>query len=230
MPSVAVIIAARMKSTRFPNKPLVYLGDKPMIRRTFDNAEKAGYDTFVLSDSQEVLNEIPADNRIMTSTECRDGTHRCMTVIGSKINYDIYVYVRGDFPDIDVESITNTVNHMSETDSIMSHAYTNWIDEEEKHLPGRISMIHANGIMRWTTRAILPYGDKVVGLYGYRNEAAKFYEKTKLYNAYLSEKIDVLVWLENGYYPTVYKVPFNSIDINFPEDVNEWNRLHGVHL
>lgn len=226
--NVAVIIAARMKSSRFPGKPLVDLGGMPMIRRTFENAQKAGYDTFVLSDHQEILDLIPKNNGIMTDENCRDGTHRCMTVIGQKIKYDSYVYVQGDFPDIDVETIHETVKHMNENDTFLSHAYTNFIDEKDRRVKGRINIIHSDGVLRWTTRALLNYGDKLVGVYGFRDEAAKYYKNCKVYPAYLAEKIDTLVWLENGVRMTTYKVPFDGIDINYPEDVEEWYKIHGL--
>ena len=227
MDNVAVLITARMKSSRFPGKPLVDLGGKPMIKRTYDNALKSGYDCYVLSDTQQILDKIPKESQILTPETCRDGTERCMGVIGSKLNYGIYVYVQGDFPDIDVDSIYKTVEHMQKTDSIMSHAYTLWQDDTEKTVPGAISLIHHNGILRWSTRSVLEYGDKVVGLYGYRNEAAQQYKKTSISPAYSSEKIDILRWLENGYYPTVYKVDYVSIDINFPQDADRWRSMHG---
>jgi len=64
--STAILIPVRLESTRFPNKPLIDLGGKPMIRRVFDETVKFGYDTYVLTDNNNIAKLLPNENVIMT--------------------------------------------------------------------------------------------------------------------------------------------------------------------
>ena len=95
-----VLIPARLKSTRFPNKPLIDLNGKSMIRTVFDKCESYGYDTIVLTDSKKIMNEVPSENALMTK-ESDNGTSRCMSVIDTLIKeYETYINVQGDNPDV----------------------------------------------------------------------------------------------------------------------------------
>ena len=44
-----VVIPARLKSSRLPNKPLLDLGGKPMIVRVCERAQRSGADTIVVA-------------------------------------------------------------------------------------------------------------------------------------------------------------------------------------
>ena len=55
-----ILIPARLASTRFPEKMLQPLFDKPLIRHVYDECKKSGYDTFVLTDSKKIASIIPA--------------------------------------------------------------------------------------------------------------------------------------------------------------------------
>ena len=51
-----VVIPARLKSTRLPNKPLLDLGGKPMVVRVCERAQRSGADTIVVAtDSRDVI-------------------------------------------------------------------------------------------------------------------------------------------------------------------------------
>ena len=63
--STAIVIPARMESTRFPGKALIDMDGRPLIRRVFDICESFGYDTYVLTDSQEIADVITKFNVIM---------------------------------------------------------------------------------------------------------------------------------------------------------------------
>ncbi len=48
------IIPARYSSLRFPGKPLVLIGDKPMIQRVYDQASKSLDIVYVATDDKRI--------------------------------------------------------------------------------------------------------------------------------------------------------------------------------
>ena len=86
--TTAIVIPARLKSTRFPDKMLLDFHGKPLIRRVFDICQTFGYDTYVLTDSKKIADVITKFNVIMTSEDCTNGTDRIMSVIGKELHYD----------------------------------------------------------------------------------------------------------------------------------------------
>ena len=50
----AILIPARMGSSRLPGKPLIQLCGKTMIQRVYDECVKSGLDTYVLTDSENI--------------------------------------------------------------------------------------------------------------------------------------------------------------------------------
>ena len=103
--STSIIIPARLNSTRFPKKMLAELNGYPLIKHVFDKCWNAGYETYVLTDSNEIADILPSKRVIMTSAEHENGTSRCMEVIDEVLQYDRYINVQGDMPDITPEII-----------------------------------------------------------------------------------------------------------------------------
>ncbi len=54
-----VVIPARLKSSRLPNKPLLDLGGKPMVVRVCERAQRSGAATIVVAtDSRDVRDAV----------------------------------------------------------------------------------------------------------------------------------------------------------------------------
>ena len=70
---IGIVIPARIKSTRFPNKMLAELNGVPLIKHVYDICASIGLETVVLTDSEEIANIVPAR---MTG-EADNGTERC---------------------------------------------------------------------------------------------------------------------------------------------------------
>ena len=50
----AILIPARLKSTRLEDKMLVELDGVPLIKRVFDACNETDYDTYIVTDSLEI--------------------------------------------------------------------------------------------------------------------------------------------------------------------------------
>ena len=112
-----IIIPARLKSTRLPNKLLLPLGGIPLIIRTAKNAEKID-DTVVACDSDEILEVCKAHkiHAILTSPLHSSGTDRCAEVARALDlpRNEIVINLQGDEPFLEesvVESLINSMRH-----------------------------------------------------------------------------------------------------------------------
>lgn len=74
------IIPARYASTRFPGKPLVDIGGKPMIQRVYEQAKQVLDTVLVATDDERIFNAVRAfgGEVVMTRTDHKCGTDRCL--------------------------------------------------------------------------------------------------------------------------------------------------------
>lgn len=221
--STAIIIPARLNSTRFPKKMLAELNGYPLIKHVFDKCWNAGYETYVLTDSDEIADILPSKRVIMTSAEHENGTSRCMEVIDEVLQYDRYINVQGDMPDITPEIIRSVELELQHSD--VSTAYTP-MDFNLRSDPNCVKMIHSRGRAHWFLRASLTYGDHHLGVYGYNREAKAMYTVSRKYIEEDIEKLEQLRWIQNGIKIGVVEVEFNGIEINTPEDLKLWEKIN----
>lgn len=214
-----VLIPARLNSTRFPNKPLIDLNGKTMIRTVFDKCESFGYDTLVLTDSYSIMNEVPNGNALITN-RCDNGTDRCMGVIDTVIkDYDKYINVQGDNPDVTEEVLSSIEDKLDCCDVV--NAYTNLhfdsIDNKD-----HVKAIITNDVIHWYTRSSVSYGYKVLGFHGYRSGLSELWNYFKKYEGEKYEDVEQLRWIENNKELNGVYVPFSGIEINNQHDYESW--------
>src|SRR5689334_1436184 len=95
------MIPARYASTRFPAKLMQLLGNKSVIRHTYDNTVKTGLfdQVIVVTDSQVIFDEIQTNGgEVMMSVKNHEsGSDRIAEAV-EHLNTDIIVNVQGDEP------------------------------------------------------------------------------------------------------------------------------------
>ena len=95
------MIPARYASTRFPAKLMQLLGNKTVIRHTYDNTVKTGlFDkVIVVTDSPVIFEEIKSNGGdVMMSTKTHEsGSDRIAEAV-ENLDTDIVVNVQGDEP------------------------------------------------------------------------------------------------------------------------------------
>lgn len=100
------IIPARYASTRFPGKPLVDLGGKPMIQRVYEQAKKVLDTVIVATDDQRIYDCVQSfgGRVVMTSVNHTCGTDRVYEA------YQIYSSELLNSPELLIPSDTVVVN------------------------------------------------------------------------------------------------------------------------
>ena len=106
MKNIAVVIPARLNSTRIKHKMLMKFDDEPLIRVVFDKVRMMGFDTFVATDSKRIAKHLPIKWCIKTG-KANNGAHRLSkrVVLDLVSHYDYIINIQGDMIDINHETM-----------------------------------------------------------------------------------------------------------------------------
>ena len=215
-----ILIPARLKSTRFPHKPLIDLYGKSMIRTVFDKCESFGYDTIVITDSELIAKEIPKDNFIITTEPADNGTDRCMNVIEKLDNpYEKYINVQGDNPDVTVEVIDKIIDKLDFCSTV--NAYTD-LQVDSKDNKDHVKVITTEDVIHWYTRSPVDYGYKALGFHGYNYDVCEVWKYFRKQIGEEREGVEQLRWIENHYQLNGVYLKYDGIEINTPYDYDLW--------
>lgn len=222
--STAIVIPARMKSSRFPGKALIDMNGKPLIRRVFDICQTFGYDTYVLTDSIEIADVITKFNVIMTSPDCTDGTDRCLSVIGDELHYDKYINVQGDTADPNIEVVKAIEKALDDHYVIQAHKKMT----PQGQLDSAVcKMVQTNNIVHWFVRSELKYGDFALGYHGYTPEAKERWNTFTYYKEEKIEAIEAMRWIQNNDTLKTVCCEDDGIEINNIKDYRNWMKKNG---
>ena len=159
-------IPARMKATRFPNKPIKKIWGIPMIEHVYERSKlfKKWKNLFVTTCDNEIkkfcLNKkIPV---IMTSKKhkrCLDRVYEAASKIEDIKDNDIVICVQGDEPMMHTEMINNVLKPIYKNKKINSTVLAmDIIDESQFKDKNAVKIIHKiSGEVLYTSRASIPY-------------------------------------------------------------------------
>ena len=214
--STAILIPARLKSTRLEDKMLVELDGVPLIRRVFDICNSTDYDTYIVTDSLEIAEISP--NFILTK-EASNGTERC-ALAARDLNYSQYINVQGDMPDIRPDMIKDVAHYLNYYS--ITTLFTD-MPKEEQDNPSSVKMVRAGDKALWFGRGMTGYGEWHLGVYGYQADALDLYPDLEVTQEEETEKLEQLRWLKAGWDIGCTRVDFNGVEINTQEDILLWN-------
>ena len=114
------MIPARYASTRFPAKLMQLLGNKTVIRHTYDNTVKTGLfdQVIVVTDSQIIYDEIEKNGGevMMSSKPHESGSDRIAEAV-ENLDADIVVNVQGDEPFVQKEPLKKLLDVFQNDDA-----------------------------------------------------------------------------------------------------------------
>lgn len=234
------IIPARYASTRFPGKPLALLGGKPVIQRVYEQVVGVLDDAVVATDDQRIYDAALSfgGKVVMTSVNHKSGTDRCWeayTKVGCE--YDVIVNIQGDEPFIQPEqlrSVCECFNDENVDIATLVKPFT--VNDGLKALQNPNSpkvVVDKEMHALYFSRSVIPYLRgieqeewlshhtyyKHIGLYAYRANVLGEITKLPQSALELSESLEQLRWLENGYTIKVGISSTETIGIDTPEDL-----------
>lgn len=233
------IIPARFQSTRFPGKPLVDIGGKSLIQRTWEQAQKCKEcsNSIIATDDERIFNHVRSFGAdcVMTSVDCPTGTDRLAEVILKRpelLQADVIINVQGDEPCID-PSILSKIAHLLITnkDASIGTAITPIHSEEEFLNPNVVKCVKTpSGKALYFSRSPLPgsksknFGQNAyrhLGIYAFRPKFLPIFAELKPTPLQIFEDLEMLKAMENGYEVYVTEVQTQAPDVNAPEDIEK---------
>ena len=234
--TVSALIPARLNSTRLEKKLIKNLGGIPVIVRTYQNicSTKLFDEVVVVTDSDDIINVLKEyDIKFLKSKEDHNtGTDR-IAEFSKKFKSDIIINVQGDEPFVlkeDLSKIINTFKNDIENKINVISLMTKLISVEEINNPNNVKVVvdkNNNSLM--FSRSIIPYKRvennvnyfKHIGIYAFRNSFLNKFKKLKQTNLELTEMIEALRIIENGYNIHMIEIDHEQISIDTIEDFNK---------
>ncbi len=237
---VVAVIPARYQSVRFPGKPLVNIGGKPMIQWVYERAAKAATvdEVLVATDDEQIAAAVHAfgGRSVMTSASHPSGTDRIAEAI-SNIRAELVVNVQGDEPLLPSHIIDQVVQAVSASGAEMGTAAVPFGPNSQNEIqnPNNVKVVlDAQGFALYFSRATVPYLQQSGtptdalhhwGLYVYRRDFLERFVKWPEGRLEKCEKLEQLRALENGAKIMVIQTTTPSPDVNVPEDVERVERI-----
>lgn len=226
------VIPARYAATRFPAKLMQMIGDKTVIRHTYDNTVATGLfdDVLVVTDSAIIFDEISSHGgtALMSKKEHESGSDRIAEAV-ENLDVDVIINVQGDEPFIEKQPLADLL-HVFEDISVqvasLMHGVT---DEEQIKNPNIVKVVtDKSGFALLFSRSPIPYKRNTessfvyfrhIGVYGYRKQALLQFVKWPISTLENIEKLEQLRYLENGVRIKMVITNFSAIGIDTPEDL-----------
>lgn len=226
------VIPARYGSTRFPGKPLVEIGGISMIRRVYEQAEKANIfaDIIVATDDARIYDHVIqfGGHAMMTEPQHQSGTDRIGEVVNSiSVSFDTVFNIQGDEPFIQPEQLQLLYGAFAQPHIQIATLVKKITNDSEIQNPNCVKVTFDHfGRALYFSRSAIPYARNTtahyfrhIGLYAYRTETLQQLVRLKPTALEQAESLEQLRWLENGYAIHVLETQLETIGIDTPEDL-----------
>ena len=235
------LIPARYAATRFHGKLMQLLGDKTIIRHTYENtvATLLFDEVIVVTDSDIIFNEIIQNGgyAIMSKQEHESGSDR-IAEVALNMEVDVIVNVQGDEPFVNRKALSDLLQALKddplEETEVASLMYPITNEETIKN-PNHVKVVvdkNLNALL--FSRSIIPYhrNEKIIpvyykhiGIYAYRKKALINFTKWEVTPLESIEKLEQLRYLENGVKIKMVLTDEAPVSIDTPEDYAHAKKL-----
>ena len=232
------VIPARYDSSRFPGKCLVDIQGKSMVRRVYERSilSKSLDRVIVATDDQRIFDEIENNggNAVMTSMNHRNGTERCREVLDKvEDEYDYIINIQGDEPFINPEQIdilASCLDGDTELGTLARHETDMTVLDSPTEMK---VVLNKNMEAMYFSRSVIPFVRDTkktewaqkhkfylhVGIYAYRTDVLKQIVTLAPGELEMTELLEQLRWMENGFRIKVALTTHESFMIDTPADL-----------
>lgn len=235
------MIPARYAATRFPAKLMQQLGNKTVIRHTYDNTVATGLfdEVMVVTDSEIIYNEIVqhGGKAKMSIRQHESGSDRIAEAVAD-MDVDIVVNVQGDEPFVKAAPLKKLLDVFAGEDGqkvqvaslmqVLTHAAS---IADPNYVKVAVDL-HMNSLL--FSRSPIPYHRdqnltpvyyEHIGVYAFRKQALLNFTNWAMTPLEAAEKIECLRYLEHGIPLKMVVVDYMGVEIDTPEDLEKAARL-----
>lgn len=232
------MIPARYAATRFPAKLMQLLGDKTVIRHTYDATMATGLfdEVVVVTDSDIIYTEITnaGGMAVMSINEHESGSDR-IAEAAAEMEVDIIVNVQGDTPFVKREPLEKLLSQFNDATVQVASMMQVLTDRNDIADPNFVKVAvdkHMNSL--FFSRSVIPYPRdnnfpttyyEHIGVYAFRKEALMNFTQWPVTPLEAAEKVECLRYLENGVPLRMIVVDYMGVEIDTPEDLEKAAKL-----
>lgn len=238
---IVAMIPARYAATRFPAKLMQMLGEKTVIRHTYDNTVATGlFDEVVVVTDSALIHEEIVDHGGMAVRSRRpheSGSDR-IAEAAAGMEVDIVVNVQGDEPFVRREPLERLLAlFRAEEGTQVQVASLVQVLKEQRFISDpnyvKVAMDKNNNAL-FFSRSVIPYPRdpaaapvyyEHIGVYAFRKEALLRFTAWPVGPLEAAEKIECLRYLENGVPVRMAITNYMGVEIDTPEDLERAARL-----
>ncbi len=235
MKTVAMI-PARYGATRFPAKLLQPLGNKSVIRHTYDNTQATGLfdEVYVVTDSELIYREISnhGGKALMSIREHESGSDRIAEAVERMSDVAIVVNVQGDEPFVKKEPLQKLLgvfNGLPGKNVKVASLMQELSDEQLIRDPNYVKVaVDLQGYSLFFSRSVIPYPRSKevsipyyehIGVYAFRRDTLLEFTRWPVSPLEAAEKIECLRYLENGIPLKMVLTEYMGVEIDTPDDL-----------
>ena len=232
MSKIGAFIPARYAATRFPAKLMQPLGDKTVIRHTYDNTKATGLfdEVYVVTDSEIIFNEIVTNGgkAIMSKRSHESGSDRIAEAI-QDLAIDIVVNVQGDEPFVKREPLEQVLACFEDPKVQVASLMQVLTNQASIADPNYVKVaVDKNFNALFFSRSVIPYPRDTtvaihyyehVGVYAFKKQALLDFTNWPMSPLEAAEKIECLRYLENGVSIKMAVTNYMGVEIDTPEDL-----------
>jgi 3-deoxy-D-manno-octulosonate cytidylyltransferase len=232
MNKVGAFIPARYAATRFPAKLMQMLGDKTVIRHTYDNTKATGLfdEVYVVTDSEIIFNEIVSNGgkAIMSKKTHESGSDRIAEAV-ENLDIDIVVNVQGDVPFVKREPLERVLACFEDSTVKVASLMQVLNNQASIEDPNYVKVaVDNNWNALFFSRSVIPYPRSTdiaityyehVGVYAFKKQALIDFTNWPMSPLEAAEKIECLRYLENGVSIKMAVTNYMGVEIDTPEDL-----------
>jgi 3-deoxy-manno-octulosonate cytidylyltransferase (CMP-KDO synthetase) len=235
MQRTLVVIPARLRSTRLPDKPLADIGGVPMIVHVWRRAMAAGVGRVVVAtDAESVAAPVRSagGEAVLTRADHASGSDRVFEAV-SRVDpggeFELILNLQGDLPAMQPDLARACLRPLAEDGPHIATIAAEIADAAERSNPNTVKVVGTPtatpGRLRalYFTRAAAPYGPGPLyhhfGMYAYRRPALARFVSLAPSPLEKREGLEQLRALEDGMRIDVTLVDSIPVEVNTPEDL-----------
>jgi 3-deoxy-manno-octulosonate cytidylyltransferase (CMP-KDO synthetase) len=232
------MIPARYAATRFPAKLMQRLGNKTVIRHTYDNTLATALfdEVIVVTDSDIIFDEITSHGgwAIKSKRTHESGSDR-IAEAAAELDVDIILNVQGDEPFVKKEPLQKLLSVFD--DPSVQVASLMQVMKYEKYIADENYVkvaVDINNNSLFFSRSVIPYARNKqitinyyehIGVYAFRKKALLDFTSWPMTPLETAEKIECLRYLEHGIPLKMVLTEYMGVEIDTPEDLERAAKL-----